>query len=278
MADFKLGLIGENIARSKAPLLHRLAGALSGLQVTYDLRVPSELGLDFDAVFDRCAAEDYRGVNVTYPYKETAVARVTVDDPLVRAMGAVNTVLFEAGGARGFNTDHSGFIAAYQAAFGTAPPGPVSMLGAGGAGKAIAFALIALGLEEIHIADLDRGKAEALAAALRAARPGLRVSTGDSMERVAAQSCGLINCTPLGMVGFDGTVCAKTHMNNARWAFDAVYTPVDTPFLRDAEAMGLQVMSGYELFFHQGVEAFRLFCGRDIDPLSLRSALQREAA
>jgi shikimate dehydrogenase len=116
--DLLLGLIGDNIAQSRAPLLHRLAGMQTGLAVRYDLLVPAELGRDFDAVFDGCVAAGYRGINVTYPYKERVTARVTVSDPLVRAMGAVNTVLFGTAGPHGFNTDHTGFIAAYRAARG----------------------------------------------------------------------------------------------------------------------------------------------------------------
>ena len=84
-----LGLIGDNIAASRAPLLHRLAGAQSGLAVRYDRLVPAELGMDFEAVFARCRDAGYRGINVTYPYKERVTALVGIPDPLVRAMGVI---------------------------------------------------------------------------------------------------------------------------------------------------------------------------------------------
>ncbi len=151
----KLGLIGDNIAKSQSPRLHRLAGAQNGRRTTYDQLVPAEMGKDFDGVFAHVAAAGYRGVNVTYPYKERAAARVVVDDPLVRAIGAVNTVVFDAGGPHGFNTDYSGFIAAYRRVRGNVPPGPVLMIGAGGVGKAVAFGLVALGLADIRIVDRD---------------------------------------------------------------------------------------------------------------------------
>jgi len=277
MERHKLGLIGDNIARSRAPRLHCLAGKLCGFEVTYDRLIPRELGLDFDAVFARCSREGFRGINVTYPYKEKAAARVTIEDPLVRAIGAVNTVIFEPEGPKGFNTDYSGFIAAYRAAFGNTAPGPVCMVGAGGVGKAIAFGLVELGVEDLRLVERDLAKAEALAEALRSARPGLRVAVTESVGAAALGAHGLINSTPVGMVGYEGTPLAKDLMRGTDWAFDAVYTPVDTQFLRDAETMGLKVLSGYELFFHQGVDAFRLFCGRDVDQASLRAKLLREA-
>ncbi|MCB9958276.1 MAG: shikimate dehydrogenase [Rhodospirillaceae bacterium] len=278
MQTYKLGLIGDNIAHSQAPRLFRIAGAMTGLRLTYDRLVPHETGLEFDALFDQCAAEGYRGINVTYPYKQFAAGRVSVADPLIRAINAVNTVIFEADGPKGFNTDYSGFKAAYRNAFGTAPLGPVCMVGAGGVGNAIAFALVALGLKDIRIVEQDLARADALAAALRAVRPELRVATSLSVAEAIGGAHGLVNCTPVGMVGHDGTPIAQDLMAGARWAFDAVYTPVDTQFLKDAAAAGLQVLSGYELFFYQGVDAFRLFCGLELEQPTLRAKLLDPAA
>ncbi|MFM2356738.1 MAG: hypothetical protein RLZZ528_2474, partial [Pseudomonadota bacterium] len=269
----RLGLIGDNIAKSQSPRLHRLAGAQNGRRATYDQLVPAEMGKDFDGVFAHVARAGYRGVNVTYPYKERAAARVTIDDPLVRAIGAVNTVVFDKDGPRGFNTDYSGFIAAYRRIRGEDAPGPVLMIGAGGVGKAVAFGLVALGLTDIRIADRDLPKAEALAAALTAVRPGLVTKTGADAAALAAGAAGIINCTPVGMVGYEGTPLARSLMSGATWVFDAVYTPVDTRFLQDAAAEGLQVISGYELFLGQGVNAWRIFTGLPLDEARMRRDL-----
>lgn len=276
MTDLLLGLIGDNIARSKAPVLHRLAGELCGLDVRYDRLVPKEMGEEFDAVFAHCVGQGYRGINITYPYKERAVAKVRIDDPLVRALGAVNTVVFGDDAPRGYNTDYSGFIAAYRKVRGATAPGPVCMIGAGGVGKAVAFGLIALGLEQIRLVERDLPKAEVLAEALRAASPGLNVAVTDDAATGAAGAAGLINCTPVGMVGYDGTPLARAGMNGAEWAFDAVYTPVDTQFLQDAGAEGLTLISGYELFFFQGVDAWKFFAGRPVDQDALRRRLLQE--
>lgn len=273
----RFGLIGDNIAKSQAPRLHRLAGGQNGVSVTYDRLIPKELGTEFDPLFAGLAAAGYRGVNITYPYKERAAAAVVIDDPLVRAIGAVNTVIFDEGGAHGYNTDYSGFVSAYRRIRGTAAPGPVCMIGAGGVGKAVAFGLISLGLTEIRIVDRDLPKAQALCEALRAARPGLtatsgtEASTGNGMGAIGAK--GLINCTPVGMVGYGGTPLPRADMAGAEWVFDAVYTPIDTPFLLDAAAEGLTVISGYEMFIGQGVDAWAIFAGLPLDEDRLRADL-----
>lgn len=268
-----LGLIGDNIAASQSPRLHRLAGAQNGRAVRYDSLIPRTLGLDFDALFARCAAGGYRGINVTYPYKEVVAGRVRIDDPLVAAIGACNTVLFDTGGPRGFNTDYSGFVAAYRRVRGDQPPGAVLMIGAGGVGRAVAFGLVALGASEVRIADRDPAKADALAEALRAARPGVSVVTGTDAAALAPGAQGLVNGTPVGMVGYKGTPLPAPLMAGAAWAFDAVYTPVDTQFLQDAAAAGLDIISGYELFIGQGVDAWAIFTGLPLDEDRLRADL-----
>lgn len=270
----RLGLIGDNIAASQSPRLHQLAGELVGRKVTYERVVPRALGLDFDATFAHCASAGFVGVNITYPYKERAALKVKIDDPLVSSMGAVNTVLFKPEGIFGFNTDYTGFITAYQRVRGTAHPGRVLMIGAGGVGKAVAFGLIKLGVEEITIVDHDHAKAQALCETLKNVQPSLNASAGTDASHMASGVEGIINCTPVGMVGIGGSPLPKEAMAGAQWAFDAVYTPVDTLFLQDATAAGLSIISGYALFFHQGVDAWFLFTGLPIDQDALKAALQ----
>ncbi len=130
--DLKLGLIGDNIARSRSPFLHRMAGAQNGLAVQYDRLIPKDMGEDFDTVFEACVGRGYRGINVTFPYKERAAKKVVILDPLVRAIGAVNTVLFEADGPIGQNTDYTGFIAGYRGVRGETAPGIACLIGTGG--------------------------------------------------------------------------------------------------------------------------------------------------
>lgn len=274
MNRIRLGLIGDNIARSQSPRLHVEAGRLCGLAVTYERLIPRDLDLDFNAVFDRCAAEGFRGINVTYPYKEAVVSRVEVPDPLTARIRACNTVLFSDGVPVGHNTDYSGFIAAFRSSFGNVSPGKVAVIGAGGVGKAIAFALVTLGAEALHVFDTDRVKAYDLAAAFARIGMSMRACVAGSVDEATGGADGIVNCTPVGMTGYPGTAVAREGMRGASWAFDSVYTPIDTLFLSLAAREGLAVMSGYELFFHQGVDAFRHFTGMAVDMTALRRALQ----
>lgn len=273
MTAIRLGLIGDNIRRSQSPLLHRLAGRLCGLDVSYDSLIPADMGLDFDAVFEQCRDAGFRGVNITYPYKERVFARLDIRDAAVRALGACNLVMFEAARPRGDNTDYSGFKSAFLGTFGGVSPGIVAMAGAGGVGKAIGFGLADLGARQLRIFDVDAARSAALRASLAKAAPGLPVHLAASIEEAAQGADGLINATPFGMTGHPGTAIPRHAISRRGWAFDAVYTPMDTQFLRDAAAAGLAIMSGYELFFHQGVDAFRIFTGRDVDQAALRQAL-----
>ncbi len=272
-ATLRLGLIGDNIALSRSPMLHGLAGQQNGIAVRYDRLVPRDMSCSFDEIFDGCEGEGYRGINVTYPYKEIAAARVEVDDPLVRAVGAVNTVIFGGARPKGFNTDYSGFMAAYRRVMGDAPTGTVLMIGAGGVGRAVAFGLAGLGARSLRLVDRDPAKAEALAEALHSVAPDMEISIWLSAEKAAEGCTGLINCTPVGMVGYEGTPLAPGAMARAGWVFDAVYTPALTKLLQDAGSVGLKVISGWELFFYQGVHAWKLFSGARFDETALRAAL-----
>ena len=278
MSGIRLGLIGDNIALSKAPDLHRLAGRMCGIDVTYDLLVPKDLGPGFEAVFDGARNEGYRGLNITYPYKEIVVRRLNTKDDSVGLIGSCNTVLFERLGPLGANTDFSGFLSAYRNSFGIAAPGIVALAGCGGVGKAISFALAQLGAKDLRLFDADREKAGSLAASLSANCPSLRVEASASIYQACESADGLVNCTPLGMAGQGGSAFPSELIVGHNWAFDAVYTPIETPFLRGARAAGLSLMSGYELFIGQGVDAFRLFTGHDIDYRAIRNALKRERA
>lgn len=270
----RLGLIGDKIAESRAPELHVTAGRLCGLPVTYELLRPGDRKRTFEEVLAHCREEGYRGVNVTYPYKERAVRHLAAADPAVEAVGACNTVLFERGGPRGCNTDYSGFIAAFRKTFGDLSPGRVALAGAGGVGRAIAFALAKLGAVELRLFDLDREKSRRLAEALGIAREGLRVNVCTSIEEAASGAAGLVNATPIGMAGVGGCPFPDSLIAGQHWAFDAVYTPAETAFTRATRAAGVSTMSGSELFLYQGIHAFRSFTGHDVDEERLRDALK----
>lgn len=258
---FRLGLIGGNITATRSPVLHLACGLSLGRNVTYDLIIPAERGASFADLLGQCAQAGFDGVNVTYPFKEEVLAHVPAGNAVVMAMGAANTVRFTSEGPRAYNTDHSGFVAAYRKRFGTMAPGRVLILGTGGVGRAVAFGLADLGASEIVLFDTDPAKAESLAAALRAHAPaGLTIGSGADPADIRGVD-GVANCTPLGMEGRPGSSLPPDAKGAPRWSFDAVYTPVDTVFRARTEAMGAKFLSGYELYFHQGIDAFQIFTG-----------------
>lgn len=264
MTGIRLGLIGDNIAASRAPELHRFCGEMAGQELTYDLLIPAEQGLDFDPLFDRCRDSGMTGLNITLPYKERVMPRVTVEDLDIARIGACNTVLFTADGPKGFNTDFSAFVTAFRKRFGGASPGRVVVFGAGGVGKAVAFGLKRLEADEIILVDSDAARASALVARLN--EGGATLARLGGMADLAGVN-GVVNCTPLGMVGYGGSVVPEGTFPACRWAFDAVYTPVDTPFSAQARAAGADFLSGFELYFWQGVDAFEIFTGRKVPDL-----------
>ena len=269
----KLGLIGDNIAASRAPDLHRIAGRLNNMDVQYDRLIPKELNQTFDQIFENCRDNGYQALNITYPYKEHVVSKVEIDDPMVRSIAAVNTVVFQGTSTKAFNTDYTGFIAAYEQVRAGAKPGVCCLVGTGGVGRALAFGLVKLGADEIRLFDRDSAKAQQLAYDLNALDPQTVVTAVDDLDVATANCDGLLNGTPLGMVGYPGSAFEPKTIANAAWVFDAVYTPIETMFLQNAKAAGAQIISGYELFFFQGVHAWRHFSGLDVDADKLRAAL-----
>ena len=269
----KLGLIGDNIAASRAPDLHRIAGRLNNMDVQYDRLIPKELNQTFDQIFENCPDNGYQALNITYPYKEYVIPKVEIDDPMVRAIAAVNTVVFDGTSSKAHNTDYTGFIAAYEQVRAGAAPGVCCLVGTGGVGRALAFGLVKLGADEIRLFDRDSAKARQLAHDLTALKPQAVVTAVDDLDVATANCDGLLNGTPVGMVGYPGSAFEPKAIAQAAWVFDAVYTPIETMFIRSATAAGAQIISGYELFFFQGVHAWRHFSGLDVDTQKLRAAL-----
>ena len=262
--SLRLGLIGGNIITTRSPALHITCGLATGFNVTYDLVIPAERGLDFAAALEGCRAAGFHGVNVTYPFKEQAAALVEPASDTVRAMGSANTIKFGPQAARAHNTDYSGFKASYRKVLGDLPPGRVLQLGAGGVGRAIAVALADLGAEEIVLCDTDTAKAEAVAQAIHGyCRTPVSIGGGDHADLEGF--AGVVNCTPLGMVGREGSPLPADVRGRPGWAFDAVYTPAHTSFRGQVTALGALFVSGYELYFHQGIDAYEIFSDAQVE-------------
>lgn len=273
----RLGLLGAGIGRSMAPAFHVRAGELVGLPVTYDLlEQPATGGDRLAAVVEECRTAGYRGLNVTYPFKELAASLASIDDPGVAAIGAVNTLLLDRDGQPlGRNTDHSGLVRRWRQRWPDQAPGVVGLLGAGGVGRASAFALADLGASAIRAFDVDRARAVALRDDLVGRHPTLEVSVAADAEGAIGGADGIVNGTPVGMYIAPGCPVDPAAVGDQTWLFDAVYSPLDTPLVRLSEAAGLRVLGGFELFLGQAVDAFEAFTGVSL-PGDVAEALEDE--
>jgi shikimate dehydrogenase len=233
----------------------------------------AENHLSFSEQLQQCQSLGLVAVNVTHPFKEHAATVYPVLDSAMQRVGSVNTLSFHK--QQAFNTDYSGFVRAFQKNLPDAPLDRVLQVGAGGVGRAVAFALGRLHAGvHIDLVDSDLNKAQRLASQLADAGIACEAHPPERMPALPL-SDGVINCTPLGMVQYPGSAIPLDLLSKQTWAFDAVYTPLETTFLQAAKAAGLIVLSGYELFFYQGVDAFKHFTGYDVDETALRRALSQ---
>lgn len=259
----KLGLLGNNLGRSRAKNLHELLGELYGLDVTYE---PMDLlnrpgAVSIAAELERCRAEGFTGVNVTHPYKQRAFAHVTTVPDFPEGLTSVNTVLFTPDVMLADNTDFSGFCRAFVSQFGeNFNPGRVLMLGAGGVGVAIAHGLKRLGADEMVIHDVRRETAQDLVERLSEVNLPARLAQADLVAEMQ-NTDGLVNATPIGMFQYPGNPFPAAGFGPQRWAFDAIYTPENTEFLQQCRQRDIKTLSGFLLFLFQGLDAFKHFTG-----------------
>lgn len=262
----KLGLIGQSIAKSRAPSLHIMLGEIYGIDVSYELHEPRDASAEaFAETLGQMRVAGYSGTNVTFPYKQLAVAYADNVNEAVRLVGSTNTLslLAEISAA---NTDYTGFIRGYRSRRGETAAGRVLILGAGGVGRAVAFGLFEVGASEVMVFDLDEKGATVLCDALNAAGKRARPVRNEDLADAARMADGLVNCTPVGHYKTPGNPLAAELFGGQSWAFDAVYTPMDTEFLQAAHGKGLQLVSGFDLFIYQGLDAFEIFTQRQVDP------------
>ncbi len=262
-----VGLIGTGIKPSRTPALHEREGAAQGFAYVYRLIDVEALGLDARALPDLVAGArrlGFTGLNITHPFKQAVIPLLDDLSPEARLIGAVNTVLFGSDGrAVGHNTDWSGFAISFARELADVPRRRVVQLGAGGAGAAVGYALLTLGVRELTILDIDTARAKNLAATLSAHLGAGRAVAGEKSSIAAAD--GLVNATPVGMAKHPGLPIARDRLRRELWVADIVYFPLETELLRAARALGCRTLSGRGMAVFQAAEAFRLFTGRKAD-------------
>ncbi|WP_448616727.1 shikimate dehydrogenase [Modestobacter sp. URMC 112] len=270
-SGFLIGLVGTGIGPSLSPALHEREADQLGVRYLYRRLDLDRLQVPASAVGDVLAAArlaGYDGLNVTHPCKQLVLDHLDELSPDAEALGAVNTVVFRDGRAVGHNTDWSGFARAFDRGLTEAPLDRVVLLGAGGAGAAVAHALLTLGTTALTVLDVDAGRATALAAALED-RFGAGRATGADLGRLdtaVPAADGLVHATPTGMAAHPGLPLPAGLLRPDLWVADIVYRPLETALVRTARALGARVLDGGGMAVFQAVDAFRLFTGLEPDP------------
>src|SRR5258706_6802579 len=264
-----VGLIGTGIQPSRMPALHEREGAARGLTYICRLVDLEVLRLGIEALPELVALARrfaFTGLNVTHPCKQAIIPRLAELSPPARALGAVNTVVFEADGRLvGHNTDWSGFAESFRRELADVPRQLVVLLGAGGAGAAVAHALLTLGVGALSILDTEGARADRLAAGLRERfGEGRAIAAHDLAEAVDAAD-GIVNATPVGMAIQAGMPVARGLLRPDLWVAEIIYFPPETKLLGAARELGCRTMAGGGMAVFQAAEAFRLFTGRKPD-------------
>jgi len=258
-----VGLIGANITRSLSPALHADAFEAAKIDGYYHLMDVDRLpGRSLADLLAAVKAAGFVGTNVTFPFKQDVLSLIDTVDPNAREMGAVNTVCIAPDGRTvGYNTDKLGFRRSFEEGLGrvSAEAATVVIVGAGGAGRAVAFALMELGAAQLILHDREPEQAEKLARDLASRYGAASCRLAKDLDKEIAVAQGVVNATPVGMHGFPGNPIPESALRPDHWAADVIYTPTKTDFLKAAAARGARILTGGGMCVYQAAEAFRLF-------------------
>jgi shikimate dehydrogenase len=269
MSRILVGLIGANIMKSLSPALYADAFAAAGISGFYHLMDVEQLpGRSLPQLLDATKVAGFVGTNVTFPFKQDVLALLDNIDREASQIGAVNTVTITPNGRTvGYNTDCRGWRLNFEESLGRAraQDATVVLVGTGGAGRAVAVALMELGVAALVLYDRDTVRAVSLKADLAAQYEPSRCRIATNLEREVAAADGIVNATPIGMLGFPGNPVPTSGLRANQWASDVIYTPIETAFIKAAAAKGCRVLTGGGMCVHQAAESFRLFVGVEPD-------------
>jgi shikimate dehydrogenase len=270
------GLLGRSILASRSPHLHEQEAKVQGLDLSYELFDFTERGwtdADLPVVLKRLLDSGFSGFNVTYPFKQAVLPLLDALDQSATAVGAVNTVAIREGKLIGYNTDMAGFRDSFSDGLSGAAIGHVVQLGAGGAGAAVANALLSLGVTKLDLVDVDVHRATGLRddLASRYQLATVSVSTPDKVETGDAD--GIVNATPIGMKEKPGSPLAAGLIQPAQWVVDIIYFPPETELLHTAKTIGCRTLNGIGMVVGQAARAFEIITGHAADRSRMAASL-----
>lgn len=259
------GLIGRGIQASRTPALHEREGDAQSLRYLYRLIDADQLGLDDSALpglLDAAQRTGFTGLNITYPFKQAILPLLDELSDEARGIGAVNTVVLKDGKRIGHNTDCLGFAEGLRRGLPDVPRAHVVQMGAGGAGAAVAHALLGEGVEHLVLFEVDAARGQALVDNLNQHFGAGRARLGTDLPAALAMADGLVNTTPVGMAKLPGTPLPVELLHARLWVAEIIYFPLETALLRHARALGCRTLDGGNMAVFQAVKAFELFSGQ----------------
>ncbi len=271
-----IGLIGAGIQKSLSPALHEEEAQHHGMRLHYqliDLDRSASSPAELPTLLSAARIMGYAGCNVTYPCKQAVIPHLDSLSEEAQAMGAVNTVVVRDGKLVGHNTDGSGWAWGFTRALPHADLSHVVLLGAGGAGAAIAHAVLRLGAQQLSIVDAQPERAAQLAVDVNALY-GARAHAAD-LSAAMAQASGLIHATPTGMDKLPGLPLDVGLLRPAMWVSEVVYFPLETALVKAARTLGCRVSDGGGMAVGQAVGAFELFTGEAPDAARMDAHFRR---
>lgn len=260
------GLIGSGIQASLTPAMHEQEGAAQGFRYVYRKIDLDVLGLGADALPQLLTAAEHMGVdglNITFPCKQTVLPLLHELSDDAAALGAVNTVVLRGGRRVGHNTDCTGFENSFRRGLPEVRLDHAVLVGAGGAGSAVAHAAMKLGVDRLTILDVEPSRAERVAAGVVGRFGAGRATSSVDLAAAIAGADGLINATPVGMAKFPGSPVPDSLLRPDLWVADVIYFPLDTQLLRNAREVGCRTLAGGGMAVFQAVDAFRLITGAE---------------
>jgi shikimate dehydrogenase len=260
----RAGLIGSHIQASLTPALHVREGAEQGLEYRYDLFDLDTIAggpLALGSLVSDAQKQGYAGLNITHPCKQTILPLLDELSVDARALGAVNTVVFDADRKIGHNTDWWGFAESFRRGLPQVALGHVVQLGAGGAGAAVAYAMLKLGAKSLDILDIESARMNGLVDTLERLFPSQRVSAVTDLAAAMSKADGLVHATTTGMAKNPGLPLRRELLTARQWVVEIVYFPLETELLKTARSIGCLTLDGGGMAVFQAVGAFRLFTG-----------------
>ncbi|MDR1960548.1 MAG: type I 3-dehydroquinate dehydratase [Planctomycetaceae bacterium] len=267
-----LGVVGDPIGHSLSPLIHNYSCAAQQLNTVYlPFRVLPE---DIDTFLDRAPEIGVRGLSVTIPHKVAVLKKLTRCDPAVEEIGACNTVILDNFDRFGYNTDYKAAVFSIETAMGgkVNDVSPIQgktalVLGAGGAGKALAYGLRMWGAK-IAVTDVDHARAKIFGEQLQCDVVEWNLRHGFKCQI-------LVNCTPVGMhPKVDETPFDRNGLHEGMVVFDAIYNPENTLLIKNAKFKGCIPVTGIEMFVGQACLQFRHFTGKPASASLMRKLLR----